>query len=87
MQLACVRSSVQLNFLATGALTVNASVWGATGQYMLSRMAFRNNPAAAGDTRLAHRSMAPELSPATVMSAGSPPNRRMLDRTQRIAAC
>ena len=39
------------------ALTVNASSCVAVGQYMLSSMAFLNSPAAAGETRFAHRAM------------------------------
>ena len=58
-QVAAVSLLVQFNALATELLTVNASSWLATGQYVLSMMALLKSLAAGGETRFAHTSIPP----------------------------
>lgn len=52
-----------------------------------SMIAAWNNPRLFGFTRCQHTLNAPALSPNMVTREGSPPNRRMLSRTQTRAAC
>src|SRR5215217_7935192 len=57
------------------------------GQEPLWIMARWNSPRDPGDTRWTHTDQPPADSPPTVTCVGSPPNRAMLRRTQRSAAC
>jgi len=73
--------------VAEPALSAAATVRSGATHGPLSVMARWNRPPAVGEARLAHTLRPPADSPKMLTLPASPPNRSMLRRTHRSAAC